>query len=105
MQCECGWTQDDSPWYAHHHHHELDQLKRRMDKMSEDQAHLEAGVAADEAVLTEVEAEIAALKAQPGAGALDFTSFDAFTARLKGDEPAPVAPVDTPPADGNLPTA
>jgi hypothetical protein len=70
----------------------LTHLETQMTEFANDQAHLDADVQANNDALTAVEAEIAALKAQPAAAALDFTALDAVTARLKGDAPAPPAP-------------
>lgn len=97
MHCDdCDWRQQDAPWWGHQHHHEIQQLKRRMDKMSEQQSHLDADVQALNDGLTAIEAEIAALKAaNPG---VDFTGLDTAVSRVTADVPAPV---DAPPADGS----
>lgn len=68
-----------------------------------DQEQLDADVQALNDGLTAVEAEIASLKNQPPAAALDFTGLDSAVARLKSDAPPPVvappaAPADVPPA-------
>ena len=60
-----------------------------------DQDKLDADVKALADGLTAVETEIAALKNQPAAAALDFTSLDAAVSRLQGDAPAP-APAPAP---------
>jgi hypothetical protein len=74
--------------------------------MSESQQHLDADVQAlTDATnamgdgVTAIEAEIAALKQQPAADALDFTKLDAakdnlnaVLARVQGDAPAPTPP-------------
>lgn len=57
--------------------------------MSDSQAHLDQDVQALTAGISNVEAEIAALKNQPPAAQLDFTALDAAVARLAGDAPAP----------------
>lgn len=62
-----------------------------MSEVQSDQQHLDADVAAESASLDAVEAEVAALKAQPAAQALDFSKLDSVVSRLKGDEPAPPA--------------
>jgi peptidoglycan hydrolase CwlO-like protein len=67
-------------------------LTKEIHKMSESQQHLDADVQALTAGLDAVEAEIAALKNQPPAAALDFTALDAAVARLQGDAPAPTPP-------------
>jgi hypothetical protein len=55
-------------------------------QLMSDQDKLNADVAALLESLTNIEAEIASLKAQPGAQALDFSGLDAVVARAKGDE-------------------
>lgn len=73
--------------------------------MTDDQKHLDDAVAALGKGLGDIEAEIAALKAQPPAADLDFTALDAAVARLTADsdpivDPTPIAdpPVDPTPA-------
>ena len=56
-----------------------------------DQDHLDADVQALTTGLDAIEAQIAALKAQPGGTALDFTALDAVVARVKGDATPPAA--------------
>lgn len=62
-------------------------------KIMTDQEHLDTDVQALGAGLDEIVAEIAALKDQPGATALDFTALDGVVTRLQGvaadNEPAP----------------
>lgn len=70
----------------------LTRLEKMMTESLTDQQKLEADVTADNAVLDDIEAEVLALKAQPGAEAIDFTSMDALTARLRTDDPGPAAP-------------
>jgi ribosomal protein L12E/L44/L45/RPP1/RPP2 len=65
-----------------------------------EQAHIETDVAA---ILAAVNTEIAQLKAQPGAEALDFTSLDNLVATTQADAAAD-APV-APPAPPVAPTA
>ena len=67
---------------------QLHTLTREIARMATDQEHLDASVQALTDGLTSVEAEIAALKNQPAAQAIDFTGLDAAVARLQGDEPA-----------------
>ncbi len=79
-----------------------------MTEINQDQAHLDTDVAGIADVLTNVETEITALKAQPAAASVDFTGLDAVLARGKGDEtpaaPAPAAdPTPVPPLDPNAP--
>lgn len=62
---------------------------REIKRMSDSQAHLDQDVQALTAGISNVEAEIAALKNQPPAAQLDFTALDAAVARLAGDAPAP----------------
>jgi transposase len=90
----------DAPALLLHTLEHLIRMENTMTEFANDQAHLDADVQAETDSLTAVEAEIAALKAQPAATALDFTALDAATARLKGDAPAVAvpAPVDVPPA-------
>ena len=94
MHCECGWTQDDSPWYAHHHHHELDKLTRKVDKLMSQQDEINADVAELQAANTNIVAEIAALQAANPA--LDLTGLKAAADQLSA-----IAP----PADGSTPGA
>jgi peptidoglycan hydrolase CwlO-like protein len=95
----------------------LNTLTRRVNELMSDQDRLEADVAASNAAFdqfkSEVEAaaataksnadalqaEVDALKAQPQAAGVDFTSLDALASRLKADAEAaaPVAPAT--PAD------
>ena len=69
-----------------------------------DQDKLNADVSALADALTGIEGEIAELKKQPAAAAIDFTALDAAIARAKGDAPAPApaapaaAPADAPAA-------
>jgi hypothetical protein len=69
----------------------LAHLTKEIAAMSQDQSHLDADVQALTAGLDAVEAEIASLKNQPAAAAVDFTALDAAVARLQGDAPAPPA--------------
>lgn len=89
----------------------LQDLEGKMDAMSQDQSHLDAEVSEMAAYLTNIENEVANLKAQPAAQALDFSQLDALVARAKGDDPTvaptPVdsgsdagAPVDSGASDG-----
>lgn len=55
------------------------------------QEHIDSDVAALGTGLAAIEAEIVALKAQVGAGELDFTGLDAVTAQLVADA-TPVEP-------------
>lgn len=63
------------------------------EQIMSDQDHVEQDVQAIGASVDQIVAEIAALKAQPGASALDFTSLDALVARVQG-----VATDNAPPA-------
>lgn len=101
MQCECGWTQDDSPWYAHHHHHELDKLTRKVDRLMSQQDEINADVAELQQADVNIQAEIAALQAANPA--LDLTALKSAADALSAI--APSAPVVTTPADGDQPTA
>jgi len=77
----------------------LDKLERLLMTEASDQAHLDADVQKILDGLTVVEAEIAALKTQPAAAALDFSGLDSAVSRLTADEPAtPVVDPPTPPA-------
>jgi hypothetical protein len=67
-------------------------------KIMTDQEHLDTDVQALGAGLDEIVAEIAALKDQPGATALDFTALDGVVTRLQG-----VAADNAPPADVSAP--
>lgn len=75
----------------------LNTILEELAQMTDDASHLAADVQAENDALTAIEAEIAALKAQPAAAPLDFTGLDAVVSRLKGD--APAAPVDSAPTD------
>ena len=85
----------------------LARIEGKIDNMTDDQTHLDADVQAITAGLSNIEAEIAALKNQPAAASLDFTALDAAVARLQGDEtPATPTPDPTPaPVDPNTPSA
>jgi septal ring factor EnvC (AmiA/AmiB activator) len=77
-------------------------LTKEIHRMSESQQHLDADVQAVTDTMTAIgdgmtaiEAEIAALKNQPGTATLDFTALDAakdnlnaVLARIQGDAPA-----------------
>jgi hypothetical protein len=68
----------------------LERVLKQGEQILTDQEKLDADVAALGAGLDAVEAEIAELKAQPAAAALDFTALDAAVARVQND--APVTP-------------
>lgn len=81
-------------------------LTKEITRMSADQDKLDADVQALTAGLDAVEKEIADLKNQPPAAALDFSKLDAAVSRLQGDAPAAAAPADAPlPADPNAGSA
>ncbi len=91
----------DRPHWGHHMERRLTSLLHQIlnqgAQIMSDQSHLDTDVQALTDGLTAVESEIAALKNQPGAPALDFTALDATVARLKSDAPAPSpAPEPTP---------
>lgn len=85
-------------------HRVLPRLEAKLDAALEflgviisDQEHLDADVAALVDATVKIGAEIAALKAQPAAEALDFSGLDSAVAAVSGLVPAPVeAPVDQP---------
>jgi len=60
----------------------IEDLEQRMNTMSENQTRIDTDVAALQSGLAGIVAEIDALKAQPGAAALDFTALDAVTANI-----------------------
>ena len=71
----------------------LNTVLKELARMATDQENLDSRVQQLGDVLTSIEAEIAALKNQPAAAALDFSALDALIARGQGDEPAnPPAP-------------
>lgn len=76
----------------------LKAIERKLTKVTSNQDHLSADVAALGAAIAAVEAEIVALKNQPPE-ALDFTGLDAAVAQLQGDVPAPVEPPPAPPVE------
>lgn len=87
-----------TPEWAEQLIHAVRGLQKDMVRLMSDQSKLDADVQAENDALTVIEKEIADLKNQPPAAALDFTALDAAVARIKGDEPAPTPP--TPPAPG-----
>jgi chromosome segregation ATPase len=83
---------DQLPEWARSLTRAVNRLTKEIHAMSDDQNHLDADVQALVSGLDAVEAEIAALKNQPAADALDFTGVDAVVARLQADvPPAPAA--------------
>jgi hypothetical protein len=107
----CDECRQWPPWWRDladrltHTERRLDALGEQMTNIDDNQAHLSTDVQAIAAGLTDIETEIARLKAQP-TGQLDFTALDAVVARVKGDAvvpapaPAPApAPVVTTPVD------
>lgn len=73
-------------------------IHNQLGEIMSDQSHLDADVAALGGVLSDIEAEVAALKAANPA--VDFTALDALVASAQANDPgAPAAPPATPPAD------
>lgn len=96
-----GWPDHTRVLAAH-----ITRLEHLMTQFSSDQAHLDADVTALTDGLTAVEAEIAALKSQPQASALDFTALDAAVARVTADVPAATpTPVAEPGSAASVPIA
>jgi len=78
--------------------HKLDHANKTLGRIMTDQEHLDADVAALTTAVGVIAQEIADLKNQPGAGALDFTGLDAAVAAVAGLEPAPADGGDQPAA-------
>lgn len=83
-------------------------IHNTLGEIMSEQSHLDADVATLTAFVTDIEAEVAALKAANPA--VDFTALDALVATAQANDPgAPAAPaptpapVDTPPADSTPP--
>lgn len=99
----CGKT-----FHVHHEviEHKLDHVIEGITKLTTDQEHLDADVQALGTALSTIADEIAALKSQPGAPALDFSALDAAVAQAQGlaTPPAPSAPADGS-GDGTTATA
>ena len=75
----------------------LDRVLSLLGVIMSDQEHLNADVAALVAAAASIADEIAALKAQPAAAALDFTNLDGVVSTFQGLVPAPApAPVVDP---------
>jgi hypothetical protein len=75
----------------------IDNLTKMIGELMTDQEHLDSDAAAILTALQSIVAEIAALKAQPAAAALDFTNLDAAVASVQSTPDAPVTPPDVPP--------
>lgn len=91
LATESHW-QDRPPLWARVMISQQFTIMREIKRMTDDQSHLDQDVQALTAGISNVEAEIAALKNQPPAAQLDFTALDAAVARLAGDAPTPDAP-------------
>lgn len=89
----------EAPFWVRPLFKKLDKIIRKVDAMTDNQAHLDADVAAILDAVSAIESEIATLKAQPEAENIDFTGLDAAVARIQGDVPAESAPVDSTPVD------
>lgn len=76
-------------------HRKLDRLTESVDHIMSDQSHLDTDITALSGYFADIEAEVANLKAQPAADALDFTALDALVASAKAADPgpAPAAPL------------
>jgi len=96
---------EETPEWAKQLLHGVARLHKQMEKLMSDQTKLDSDVAALTAGLDAVEKEIADLKAQPPAAALDFTKLDAAVARLQSDSPAPTPAPAPAPAPGPAPAS
>lgn len=68
-------------------------LNRKVDRLMSDQSHLDTDVATLTSFVTDILAEVTALKDQPAAAGVDFTALDALVAQAQSNDPgAPVTP-------------
>jgi len=74
----------------------LNQILKLLGVIISNQEHLDADVSALLAAAAAISDEIAALKSQPAAAAVDFTGLDSVVGTFQGLVPAPAAPVDVP---------
>jgi hypothetical protein len=97
-ESEKAWLDD----HLNRLHQSLRDLHQKADQLMSDQSHLDTDVQTLTSYFGSIEDEIASLKGQPGAAALDFTGLDALVATVKAAVPAPTTdtapPADTAPA-------
>jgi peptidoglycan hydrolase CwlO-like protein len=103
-ESEKAWLDD----HLNRLHQSLRDLHQKADQLMSDQSHLDTDVQTLTSYFGSIEDEIASLKGQPGAAALDFTGLDALVATVKAAVPAPTTdtapPADTAPAAPSDPT-
>lgn len=81
---------------AAHVLYHLEHLEFRMTQFASDQAHLDADVRALAGIISQFEAALAALKAQPQAAGADFTALDQLIADGTAYLNPPAAPASEP---------